>query len=314
MDKNFISYLESKNLAKSTQTAYCRNINLFLKWYKNDSIQVAKKDILKYLEYLKVKKNQSNISRRNSLIAINHYYTYLLQNALITSNPTALIKIRGTHKKTLYNIYSVEELDNLYDRFYYSFIKDFSDNHIPKNQRQQSFLSRNRNFIMYGLLIYQGITTNEFNNIELTDLDTIKATIKIKGGIKSNPRTLNLKASQVGAIMYYLENIRPQFYIYNQNDSGKLFLNLPECSSRKTTNNNLKEITKGLTRQARELDKNFLNFKQIRASVITYWLKTEGLRKTQYLARHRYISTTERYQPNNLDGLIENIAKYHPYL
>ncbi len=36
-----------------------------------------------------------------------------------------IIKIRGTHKKTLYNIYSAEELDGLYDRFYYSFIKDF---------------------------------------------------------------------------------------------------------------------------------------------------------------------------------------------
>ncbi|MFN5850120.1 MAG: tyrosine-type recombinase/integrase [Chitinophagales bacterium] len=310
--KEFINYLESKNLSKTTQSAYLRNVNLFIKWYCNDSFNATKKDILKYLEYLKAKKNQSNISRRNSLIAINHYYTFLLKNEEIVSNPTALIKIRGTHKKTLYNIYSAEELDGLYDRFYYSFIKDFNDNHIPKNQRQQSFLSRNRNFIMYGLLVYQGITTNEFNNIELIDLDTIKATIKIKGGIKSNPRTLNLKASQIGAIINYLENIRPQFFSYGE-ETGKLFLSLPECCRRKTSNDNLKEITKGLTRQARALDKGFLNFKQIRASVITYWLKTVGLRKTQYLAGHRYISTTERYQPNNLDGLIENIAKYHPY-
>jgi site-specific recombinase XerD len=166
---------------------------------------------------------------------------------------------------------------------------------------------------MYGLLVYQGITTNEFNHVELTDLDTIKATIKIKGGIKSNPRTLNLKALQVGAILNYLENIRPQFFSYGE-ETGKLFLSLPECSRRITSNANLKEITKGLTKQARTLDKNFLNFKQIRASVITYWLKTEGLRKTQYLAGHRYISSTEKYLPNNLDGLIENIAKYHPYL
>jgi site-specific recombinase XerD len=309
----FRKYLESKNLSKTTQSAYLRNVNLFIKWYSNDNLNATKKDILKYLEYLKAKKNQSNISRRNSLIAINHYYTYLLQNEAITSNPTALIKIRGTHKRTLYNIYTYEELENLCDRFYYSFVKDFNDNHIPKNQRQQSFLSRNRNYIMYSLLIYQGITTNEFNNIHLDDLDTIKATIKIKGGIKSNPRTLPLKASQVGAILNYLENIRPQFFTYGE-DTGKLFLALPECSKRKTENPNLKEITKGLTKQARTLDKNFLNFKQIRASVITYWLKTEGLRKTQYLAGHRYISTTERYQPNNLDGLIENIAKYHPYL
>jgi site-specific recombinase XerD len=314
MNKEFFAYLEFKNLSKSTQKAYCRNINLFLQWYKLDCINVAKKDILKYLEYLKAKKNQSNISRRNSIIAINHYYTYLLQNALITSNPTALIKIRGTHKKTLYNIYSSGELDNLYDNFYQIYIRNYCDNHIPKNQRQHSFLSRNRNIVLLGLLLYQGITTNEFNLIDLEDLDIIKATIKIKGGIKSNPRTIPLKASQLGTIIYYLENIRPKFLELNNYDTGKLILTLPESNGKKSINTNLKEIAKALSKQTKTLDKNFLNFKQIRASVITYWLKTEGLRKTQYLAGHRYISTTERYQPNNLDGLIENIAKYHPYL
>ena len=55
-----------------------------------------------------------------------------------------------------------------------------------------------------------------------------------------------------------------------------------------------------------------LNTKQIRASVITKWLKQYNLRETQYLAGHRYISTTEGYQQNDMEGLSEEINMYHP--
>jgi integrase len=67
-----------------------------------------------------------------------------------------------------------------------------------------------------------------------------------------------------------------------------------------------------LRRKMKAIDRNFVNFRQIRASVITNWLKTEGLRKAQYLAGHRTVQSTERYQPNNLENLIEDIAKHHP--
>jgi len=47
--------------------------------------------------------------------------------------------------------------------------------------------------------------------------------------------------------------------------------------------------------------------------VITHWLKLHNLRKVQYMAGHRYISSTESYKANNLDGLKEDIAKFHPF-
>ena len=36
--------------------------------------------------------------------------------------------------------------------------------------------------------------------------------------------------------------------------------------------------------------------KQIRASVISWWLKNYNLRQVQYMATHKYVSSTERYQ------------------
>jgi len=310
--QDFINYLESKNHSQTTQRAYLRNVNLFLAWFNGEIINVIKKDILKYLEHLQNKKQQQNITRRNALISLNHYFAFLVSNQQATTNPTALIKIRGTHKRHLYNIYTSEELQTLYDNYYHTFIRNYTDNHIPQNQRPQSTLSRQRNYIMLGLLINQGLSTNELQPITINDIDINKGTIKIIANKKSNQRTLQLKASQIGAIINYIENIRPKFFVFCE-ETDKLFFALPESSKQKTNATNLMHTFKPLTKQVKSIDKNLLNFKQIRASVITGWLKIDGLRKAQYNAGHRYISSTETYLPNDIDGLIDDIAKFNPF-
>lgn len=141
----------------------------------------------------------------------------------------------------------------------------------------------------------------------------MNATLKIKGGRKSNARTIPLQATQIGVLMHYLQNIRPQLAEYHKTESEQLFLTLPEYSKRKTDSVNLMHVFKPLTKQLKEIDKNFLNFKQLRASVITNWLKVHGLRKTQNLAGHRYISSTEKYKANDLEELINDIDKLHPF-
>lgn len=51
---------------------------------------------------------------------------------------------------------------------------------------------------------------------------------------------------------------------------------------------------------------------QIRASVITNWLKMHNLREVQYLAGHRYISSTESFLENEIEGLQEEVQQFHP--
>ena len=46
--------------------------------------------------------------------------------------------------------------------------------------------------------------------------------------------------------------------------------------------------------------------------MIVNWLKIHNLRKTQVLAGHRYISSTERYKQDNLESLHEMINSFHP--
>lgn len=315
----FTAYMQSKGLAPSTITHYQWHLGLFLAWIKKEEIQVTTVDILKYLEHLQTKRQLENISRNVALAGLNNYFTFLYKAGQIQSNPTALIKIRGTHKRQLYKIYSAEQLQAMYDNYYHSFIRNFNDRcyasirgGIAANQREQTLLSRQRNYIILGMLVYQGLSTNELQKISITDIDLNKATIKISSGTKSNGRTMPLNASQIGSLINYIENIRPQFFTYCH-QSDKLFFTLPESSKQKTAATNLMHVFKPLTKQVKSIDKAFLNFKQVRASVITGWLKTEGLRKAQYMAGHRHISTTEKYLPNQIDGLIDDIAKYNPF-
>jgi site-specific recombinase XerD len=266
------------------------------------------------LEYLKNNKKIQNSYRRHYLNALNHYFTFLQKNEQISKNPCLLLKIRGQKRKTLYKIYTTEELDFIFDTYYQLFVRNYDNSHVPQNIWKRSTLGKERNALIISILINQGTTTKEIEKIEINDVDLIKATIKIRGRQHSNERIIPLKANQIGLFLNYLQNIRPQLAEYQIIESNKLFLPLPKNIQKQTKNDTIPIcIYFALGKQLKTIDKQFINFKQVRASVITFWIKTQGLRKAQYLAGHRYTSSTESYLPNNLDDLIDDINKLHPF-
>jgi hypothetical protein len=52
--------------------------------------------------------------------------------------------------------------------------------------------------------------------------------------------------------------------------------------------------------QVRKINPIVKDAKQIMTSVVTKWVKMYNLRKAQYLASHRYISSTESYLQNDM--------------
>ncbi len=46
--------------------------------------------------------------------------------------------------------------------------------------------------------------------------------------------------------------------------------------------------------------------------MITQWLKQHHLRQVQYMAGHKYLSSTQRYQVSNLDELQNEVEQHHP--
>lgn len=306
--KDFISYMESKNHAQSTQKSYLKYVELFLNWYNQDPINCTKKDILDYLAYLKKHTRQQNISRRSSLTALNHYFNALMQAETINHNPAQRIKMRGTNKKHLYKIYTPDELTGLADNFYHVFISGFDDSYMKyPAKKQKSFLSRHRNYTMLTFLLFQGLPTAELSQIKLNDIDLQKARLTLNNG--ETIRNLPINATQMGAIISYINQIRPQLLDFCGIETHRLFFSLSARQHDKTFSSPLRKLTK----QVKSIDRNFVNFAQTRTSVITYWIQTEGLRKAQYLAGHRNIVSTEMYLPNDLNELINDIQRFNPF-
>jgi len=52
--------------------------------------------------------------------------------------------------------------------------------------------------------------------------------------------------------------------------------------------------------------------RQLRASVITNWLRGDDLREVQYMAGRRHIRSTEDYVQDDLEGLYEIVENFHP--
>jgi len=313
MDKTgFTAYLESKDLAVKTIFTHVKYVEHFFAQVKKEDIQVTKPDVLKFLEYLKNTKKLTNSHRCYYLRSLKHYFGFLHHHQQIVKNPCSLLKIRGTRKKMLYKIYTSEELDRLFDNYHQFFVRNFDSRHIPVNRREHTVLSRERNAAMLSILIYQGTTTGEIERIETDDLDLMKATVTIRDAKRGKGRTLPLKAAQVGLLIHYLQNIRPQLLEHKATESSKLFLLLP-CVNKKKKDS-VTDAFYRMSKLLKTIDKQYKNVLQIRASVITFWIKTLGLRKAQYMAGHRYINTTENYLPNNLDDLIDDINKLHPFL
>ena len=75
---------------------------------------------------------------------------------------------------------------------------------------------------------------------------------------------------------------------------------------------NIKNSLLHMFRKIRKTNPGILHPKQIRASVIVYRLKHFNLRQIQYFAGHKYVSSTEHYQMNKLEGLKKSLEEFHP--
>ena len=174
---------------------------------------------------------------------------------------------------------------------------------MPPQKNNQ--LARVRNKIILGLIIYQGMRTEELARIEIQDLKLREGKIFITGSRRTEERTMKLESHQVYDLLEYTNTTRKQILTATKKNSSKVFISVG-------TSLNFQNIMQKLMQSVRGINPKIKDLNQIRTSVITNWLKVHNLRKVQYMAGHRYVSSTEAYQQNNIEELQEDIKKYHP--
>jgi site-specific recombinase XerD len=310
---SFKQHLQQKELSNSTITHYTHQILVFITWCDMQNIEpenATNTEITGYLHHVQTK-GSSNKTRSYTLNTLKHYFDWQIHTGNREDNPAKRIKIRGIKQKTLYPIFSKHELEQLYHNY------EIPTADHPKskcNWFSNYQLSRSRNKAILSLMIYQGLCTDEVNRLTLTDVNLREGTVFIVGTRKSNERKLDLKPHQIMALMEYQLTVRNELLQLKKDAEPVEAYFLPTPSAGKTTasNHDGMHIWKRLSEEIRKTHSKFINFKQVRTSVITHWLKQHNLRQVQYMAGHRYVSSTESYLVNQVEDLQSDIEQFHP--
>lgn len=219
-----------------------------------------------------------------------------------TDNPAEFIQIKGIKRKTLYDILNRKELDNLYH--HYTVV---DENGKDKNQNwfKAKLLAQKRNKVILGLLLYQALDTKDLKLLSVQDVKLREGKIFIPGTRRSNERELKLEALQIMDMMEYMLTTRKEILQLAGKQSEKLFTSIGASE-------NFGNLMAKFIKRLQQLNKKVTSAKQLKASVIVHWLKLYNLREVQYMAGHRYVSSTESFLVNETDDLLADIEKYHP--
>jgi len=139
----------------------------------------------------------------------------------------------------------------------------------------------------------------ELAKLETGHLQLDKGKIYVPSTKRTNKRVLDLKPFQVLPLHEYLLTERKSL---NEEIEGNYLFHT-------------KRLIRGMSRIKKMINRyepRLNNMAQIRASVITNWLQHYNLREVQYMAGHKYVSSTERYRTDNLEDLQKELEKYHP--
>lgn len=281
----FTEYLQQKKYSPATVHTYNKSIKHFLTWLSDEELKAEEftyTDLLEFMRYCH-HKGITKHTVHNILGIVRHYCNYLISQGKRNDNPAAGVFIKGLIRKLPTNLLSMEEMEELFKQYSIQLNVDASKK------------------IMFGLMVYQGLTVGEIMRLQSHHIKMKDGKIFIKATKRSSERLLNLQAVQITELQNYLQK--------NKFREGPVFI---EPIKKEVSERNINNRIKYMFDQLKKLNPKVINAKQIRSSVITEWLRKNNLRQVQYMAGHKYVSSTARYQVNNLDDLQNELQQHHP--
>jgi site-specific recombinase XerD len=295
MIDKFKDYLIARRFMQSTINGHLQNVGYFVKWVENNGLHEAENisytDLLSYVNYeQKQKKDVSTINLRIS--SISKYFEFLKEEGLVNRNPARTLRIKGKAKTIIQNPLSYDELLQLYNNY------KALEKIVPSHIQEKTTLAHQRNIIIVGLLIWQGLHSGELEKLETNHVNLNEGIIYIPSTTRSNSRELKLSSQQIITLHTYIHGgLRDKF----KPQAEELFIG------------NLHNIINLLLEELKGINPQIKNAQHIRASVILYWLRQHNKRQVQYMAGHKYIHSTEAYEVQELETLTDQLEKHHPF-
>ena len=289
----FRNYLQQKRFRESTINAHCLNAGYFLRWVEANGLHEPENlqynDLLNYVQYEQQRnKDVSTINLRIS--SISKYFEFLKTEGTVNRNPARTLRIKGKAKTVIQNPLKYDELLNLYNSY-----KELQKQSLHQSKTD---LAHQRNIIIVGLLIWQGLHSGELEKLEVNHINLNDGIIYIPSTARSNSRELKLSTQQILTLHTYIhggtrDKLKPK--------EEKLFAG------------NLHNTVGLLTEELKGINPQIKNALYIRASVILYWLRQYNKRQVQYMAGHKYITSTEMYEVQEMETLTTQLTKHHPF-
>jgi len=281
----FEEYLISEGLKPDTAGQHEKHARCFLAWVTEAGLapeQITYREILDFVDAQRLKGRSVNHLNR-MLVSLRYYFRHGIKHSGAQHNPAAGVTLKGSIRTIPRDLLTRQELEALYHDY------EIKDDRTHRNK------------VIVGLLTIQGLTRLELETLRPEHMKLREGKVHVPCTGKLNARVLTLAPHQIVDLSEYIEHVRPRL----QHGSERLFCGR---NSLERLSNSLLHLNHAL----RKINPKVKNAVQIRQSVITEWLKEKDLRLVQYMAGHRYVSSTERYQTSNLEDLKEALARHHP--
>ena len=248
-------------------------------------------DITGFLSALR-RQGKSSGTVARLLSAVKAYHHWQQQTGQRNSHPCKNLRLRDKTDKRIAH----ERLPG------YQSLETLLDSGQTTYQR-----GRYRNKLVFSLLVYQALTTQNMVNLQVQDIDLEQATVYVRATGTLAARTLPLHPRQYYPLMRYLEEERPYFKSRSKNERPELILTrrgLPETGC----------VVRKVVEQYRAIEKiKDLSALKIRQAVIVHMLDSgKDVRVVQTFAGHHQVASTERYQRSQQEALKEAIRAKHP--
>jgi len=290
---NFKGWLINKGFGINTANDYNKFIEKKFKLYLHENhVVIENLEHENLMQYIRYRKSQGVQAKTINLELKKVSYFLEFKGAPNIAEP---IRLKGIQRRVPHDLFTEKQLNEIYNKF------PDSKNHWTHENTLKTY------HLILGLRIYQGLQEQELAKLETGHLQLDKGKIYVPSTKRTNKRVLDLKPFQVLPLHEYLLTERKSL---NEEIEGNYLFHT-------------KRLIRGMSRIKRMINRSrpkcgtgyeprLNSMVQIRASVITNWLKHHNLREVQYMAGHKYVSSTERYRTDNLEDLQKELEKYHP--